>query len=157
MLLSQQYSGNRHLYISWDAAVWHRSKILKEHLNHINSDDYILLHGTPVVKLAPLPTSAQFLNIIESVFSGLAKSVIHNSDYGSVEECQGAIDRYFQERNRHFLTHPKKAGNTSGVKNWLSLYLTKRITVIRRSEDIPHVRLLKSTQKLHQIAPFFAP
>ena len=27
-----------------------------------------------------------------------------------MEGAVNAIDRYFQERNEHFLTHPKKAG-----------------------------------------------
>jgi len=63
------------------------------------------------VKLAPLPKSAQFLNVIESVFSGLAKAVIHNSDYESVEACKTAIDRHFRERNEYFEQNPRRAGN----------------------------------------------
>jgi hypothetical protein len=65
----------------------------------------------PIVKLAPLPASAQFLNVIESVFSGMAKAVIHNSDYQSLEECKKAIDTYFAERNEFFKQNPKRAGN----------------------------------------------
>ncbi|MFH1935154.1 MAG: IS630 family transposase, partial [Pseudomonadota bacterium] len=65
----------------------------------------------PLVKLAPLPTSAQFLNVIESVFSGMARAIIHNSDYQSVDDCKSAIDKYFWERNDHFQKHPKRAGN----------------------------------------------
>ena len=60
--------------------------------------------------LAPLPSNAQFLNVIESVFSGMAKAIIHNSDYQSVDECKIAIDRYFLERNQAFLDNPKRAG-----------------------------------------------
>jgi hypothetical protein len=63
------------------------------------------------MKTAPLPAGAQFLNIIESVFSGMAKAIIHNSDYPSVEVAKGAIDRYFVERNEQFLQHPKRAGD----------------------------------------------
>jgi hypothetical protein len=62
------------------------------------------------VELAPLPSSAQFLNVIESVFSGMAKAIIHNSDYQSIEECKLAIDMYFSERNQAFLENPKRAG-----------------------------------------------
>jgi hypothetical protein len=36
----------------------------------------------PVVDLAPLPAGAQFLNVIESVFSGMAPAIIANSNYG---------------------------------------------------------------------------
>ena len=64
-----------------------------------------------MVKLAPLPSCAQFLNVIESVFSGMAKAIIHNSDYQSDDECRAAIDRYFLERNQHFKDNPKRAGN----------------------------------------------
>jgi hypothetical protein len=47
------------------------------------------------VTFAPLPTRAQFLNVIESVFSGMARAIIHNSDYLSVKEAMSAIDLYF--------------------------------------------------------------
>jgi hypothetical protein len=62
------------------------------------------------VELAPLPSGAQFLNVIESVFRGMARAIIHNSDYESVEECRRAIDRYIKERNQYFLENPKRAG-----------------------------------------------
>jgi hypothetical protein len=52
-----------------------------------------------------LPASAQFLNVIETIFS-----LIYNSDYGSVEEAMAAIDRYLAERNEHFLKSPQRAG-----------------------------------------------
>ena len=48
--------------------------------------------------------------VIESVFSGLARAILHNSDYESVAECKEAIDRYFAERNRAFLEQPRRAG-----------------------------------------------
>jgi hypothetical protein len=41
----------------------------------------------------------------------MARAIIHNSDYGSVDKAKEAIDRYFEERNRHFLDHPRRAGN----------------------------------------------
>jgi hypothetical protein len=63
-----------------------------------------------MVKLAPLPARAQFLNVIESIFSGLATAVIHNSDYQSVDQAKAAIDRYFKERNQYFRDHPRRAG-----------------------------------------------
>jgi ABC-type Na+ transport system ATPase subunit NatA len=40
----------------------------------------------------------------------MAKSVIHNSDYQSVDECTAAIDRYFNKRNQDFLKNPRRAG-----------------------------------------------
>lgn len=66
--------------------------------------------GEPQLELAPLPASAQFLNVIESVFSGMARSIIHRSDYESKAAAQAAMDRYFKERNEHFLAHPQRAG-----------------------------------------------
>jgi hypothetical protein len=62
------------------------------------------------VELAPLPVCAQFLNVIESVFSGMARAVLHNSDYESVDECMAAIDAYFKERNDRFRENPRRAG-----------------------------------------------
>ena len=99
------------IYFSWDAASWHASKKLYEKVESINSSEYKKNNKTPFVKLAPLPACAQFLNVIESVFSGMARSIIHNSDYQSVEECQVAIDLYFKERNQHFKENPKRAGD----------------------------------------------
>jgi len=48
--------------------------------------------------------------VIESVFSGIARSIIHNSDYADVSEARTAIDRYFSERNSSFLGNPARAG-----------------------------------------------
>jgi len=99
------------IYFSWDAASWHASKELQKRVDEINSDEFKQKIKSPMVKLAPLPTCAQFLNVIESVFSGMAKAIIHNSDYQSVEECKSAIDRYYSDRNEYFKKHPKRAGN----------------------------------------------
>ena len=59
----------------------------------------------------PASRSLQFLNVIESVFSGMARSIIHNSDYPSVGAAISAIDRYFEERNAHFARQPRRAGS----------------------------------------------
>jgi hypothetical protein len=59
----------------------------------------------------PLPAGAQFLNVIESVFSGLAQAIIHNSDYESVEMAKAAIDRCISDSNEHFRRHPTRAGS----------------------------------------------
>ena len=109
-ILLEKYRGCDRLYFSWDAASWHASKALQEKVKTINLPDYREAGLTPFVELVRLPKSAQFLNVIESVFSGMARAIIHNSDYQSVEEAVTAIDRYFRERNEHFLNHPKRAG-----------------------------------------------
>jgi hypothetical protein len=109
-LLLYKYTTEERIYFSWDAASWHASKKLYEKVIEVNAPEFRNKHHTPHVELAPLPSSAQFLNVIESVFSGMAKAVIHNSDYQSVDECKVAIDRYFAERNHAFLENPKRAG-----------------------------------------------
>lgn len=105
-ILIEKYHDENSIYLSWDAASWHASKELNKEVKEHNKTGI-----KPNVKLAPLPACAQFLNVIESVFSGMAKAVIHNSDYQSVDECKTAIDLYFDERNRFFLENPKRAGN----------------------------------------------
>jgi len=109
-VLLERYRGCDRLYFSWDAASWHASKALYEKVKNVNLPEYRAEAQTPIVELAPLPKSAQFLNVIESIFSGMARAIIHNSDYQSVEQAVVAIDRYFRERNEHFLNYPKKAG-----------------------------------------------
>jgi transposase len=110
-ILINKYENKSRIYFSWDAASWHASKKLEKEVSCINSDGYRIEHNTPFVSLAPLPASSQFLNVIESIFSGMARAIIHNSDYQSVEECKAAIDRYFSERNDYFIKNPKRAGN----------------------------------------------
>ncbi|MFI5163019.1 MAG: transposase, partial [Sphingobacteriales bacterium] len=109
-ILIEQYQGASRLYLSWDAARWHTSKKLKAELERLNSSQYRDLNKNPLIELAPLPNSAQFLNVIESIFSGMAKSVIHHSDYKDVEECKDALDIYVKQRNQHFLENPHRAG-----------------------------------------------
>jgi hypothetical protein len=102
---------NRHLsriYLSWDAASWHISKRLSERIASNNVMAHVT--GSTSVELAPLPAGAQFLNVIESVFSGMARAVIHSSDYQSKDDAKAAIDRYFCERNRNFRLTPQRAG-----------------------------------------------
>ncbi len=106
-LLRSQYANRRRIFLSWDAASWHVSKRLKTHLEEINN------HAAgefPIVEVAPLPAGAQFLNVIESVFSGMARAIIHNSDYATVDDARNAIDRYLRDRNLHFHTEPARAG-----------------------------------------------
>lgn len=109
-VLIQEYSNEERIYFSWDAASWHASKELYSKIEEINGDEFRKANKSPFVELAPLPASAQFLNVIESVFSGLAKSVIHNSNYQSVEEAKKAIDTHFADRNLNFKKNPKRAG-----------------------------------------------
>jgi transposase len=111
-LLVERYHDRRKIYLSWDAASWHISKRLGQRIEENNAAT--LSNGGPMVETAPLPSSAQFLNVIESVFSGMARAIIHNSDYKALDDAKAAVDRYFADRNAHFLQHPRRAG----VKIW---------------------------------------
>ena len=66
-ILLEEYRDEECLYLSWDAASWHDSKKLNEKVEEVNSPEYRTEHGTPMVELAPLPSRAQFLNVIESI------------------------------------------------------------------------------------------
>lgn len=110
-ILLDQYKENSLLYLSWDAASWHASKAFFGEIARLNEYEYRAIHHTPAVALVPLPASAQFLNVIESIFSGMARAIIHNSNYASIEDCKAAIDQYIIERNEYFKAHPKRAGD----------------------------------------------
>jgi transposase len=107
-ILIDRYSDRRKLYLSWDAASWHISKQLVARIEAHNSA--VPDKGGPLIETAPLPAGAQFLNVIESVFSGMARAIIHNSDYTSIDVAKAAIDQYFGDRNANFQQHPKRAG-----------------------------------------------
>jgi transposase len=92
-ILMVKYADQSCIYFSWDAASWHASKVLYSRVEEINSDQFRATHRGPIVRLAPLPSCAQFLNVIESVFSGMARAIIHNSDYRSVEHSERAGDK----------------------------------------------------------------
>jgi len=108
--LVKEYGHKNQIYLSLDAASWHMSKMLyaqvAKHNDAITRGDI----AGPIVDLAPLPAGAQFLNVVESVFSGMARAIIANSNYQSVEEARAAIERYIQERNEKFRRTPKRAG-----------------------------------------------
>jgi hypothetical protein len=61
---------------AWDAASWHISKLLQQYVELHNEAVLTAQAIGPTVALAPLPTGAQFLNVIESVFSGMARAII---------------------------------------------------------------------------------
>jgi transposase len=107
-ILVEKYRDRRKIYLSWDAASWHISKELGERIDEHNLT--VVESGGPVVETAPLPSGAQFLNVIESVFSGMSQAIIQNSDYPTLDAAKAAIDRYFEERNASFREHPQRAG-----------------------------------------------
>jgi hypothetical protein len=107
-VLIAKYADRSKFYLSWDAASWHISKELNQRI--VKHNCQVDERGGVVVEAAPLPSGAQFLNVIESVFSGMSRAIIHSSNYHSVDDAKAAIDRYFDERNDYFQKHPHRAG-----------------------------------------------
>jgi transposase len=128
-VLIEGYREATKLYLSWDAASWHLSKKLTTFVEDHNASS--ALRGEPTIELAPLPASAQFLNVIESVFSGMARSIIHRSNYDSKDAAKAAIDGYFTERNAHFLAHPRRAGR----KIWGKELVTPNFSASNNCKD----------------------
>ena len=108
ILFNQHYKMKK-LYITWDCASWHSSNALVSWLEDFNAETERSGVG-PIIEFIPLPTSSQFLDVIESVFSGMKRSVIHNSDYQSEAEMKTVISQHFRERNEHFRENPKRVG-----------------------------------------------
>lgn len=140
-LLISKYSNEKRIYFSWDAASWHASKKFKQAVDEHNKSKKL-----PKVKLAPLPACAQFLNVIESVFSGMAKAIIHNSDYQSVDECARAINRYFSDRNKFYIQNPQKAGN----KIWGKERVEPRFSESNNCKDPQYLHNFKQTKGSRQ-------
>ena len=108
ILYNQNYNKSK-IYITWDAVSWHRSNELLDWLDNFNAETNDIGEG-PLIEFIPLPTSSQFLNVIESIFSGMKRAVVHHSDYQSEEEMKSAISGHFVERNAYFKENPKRAG-----------------------------------------------
>ena len=108
-ILYNQYYTKTKLYITCDAVAWHNSGPFLEALDQFNDETKALSVG-PIIELVPLPTSAQFLNVIEGVLSGMTRAVINNSDYSDAAHMKLAISKYFSERNEHFRHNPRRVG-----------------------------------------------
>lgn len=135
-VLRERYAGYKTLYLSWDSAPWHRSERVIGHLAAINETAH--LGSGPRIVILPLPTSAQFLNVIESVFSGMARAVLHNSDYASVEEATAAVSgtenssrihgrRARRSGGRSRSTHPFERATTAKTRDgWVGQRSARR-------------------------------
>jgi transposase len=108
ILYNQQHDKSK-IYLTWDAASWHRSEELVQWTDAFNA--WNSTSGTgPHIVFIPLPSNSQFLDVIEAVFSGMKRAVIHNSDYQSPAEMKAAISMHFRERNEFFRDNPKRVG-----------------------------------------------
>ena len=108
-ILYNQYYSKTKLYVTWDAVGWHNSGPFLEALDRFNEETRALSVG-PVIELVPLPTSSQFLNVIEGVLNGMTRAVINNSDYADAGQMKSAISKHFSERNEHFKHNPRRVG-----------------------------------------------
>jgi transposase len=108
-LLFNEHHDMRRLYITWDAAFWHDSNALIAWLDTFNAQTREERAG-PIIELVPLPRCSQFLNVIESVFSGMKRAVIHHSDYDGETAMTSAISAHFKDRNDFFKQNPRRAG-----------------------------------------------
>jgi transposase len=108
-LLFNQHPTVARIFLTWDAASWHSSISLIEWLDVFNAQTLECGLG-PIIQLVPLPTSSQFLDVLEAVLSGMKRAVVHHSDYQSVGELKTAISSHFVERNAFFKENPRRAG-----------------------------------------------
>ena len=108
-ILFNQHSTVTRIFLTWDAASWHSSISLIEWLDVFNAQTLEAGFG-PTIQLVPLPTSSQFLDVLEAVFSGMKRAVVHHSDYQSVVELKTAVSSHFVERNAFFKENPRRAG-----------------------------------------------
>ena len=104
-MLREAYRGCSRNYLTWDALASHNSKMVTAWIDDANGK------AGPSFEVCPLPSNAQFLNVVESTFGNTRKAVIHNSDYASADEMRTAIANYLDERNAYFLANPRRAGN----------------------------------------------
>lgn len=103
--LREKHQDRSRICLTWDALSSHNSALVRSWIEQANEA------APPAIEVYPLPSNAQFLNVVESTFSNIRRAVIHNSDYGSVEEMQAAISRYLDERNAFYKVNPQRAGN----------------------------------------------
>jgi transposase len=74
-VLTKEYAGLETLYFSWDAASWHMSRRFYAEIARVNEESDVN-DAMPKIELVPLPACAQFLNVIESIFSGMARVAV---------------------------------------------------------------------------------
>jgi hypothetical protein len=108
-ILFNQHPNAARIFLTWDAAAWHSSASLIEWLDAFNAQTSVSGVG-PTIHLVPLPTSSQFLDVLEAVFSGMKRAVVHHSDYQSAAELKTAVSSHFAERNAFFKENPRRAG-----------------------------------------------
>jgi hypothetical protein len=108
-LLVQKYHDRRKLYLSWDAASWHISKGLYRRVDEQNS---AFLEGVADLGLKPpccqqAHSSSTLSNRYSVVWPDRSSTIVITK---TLDDAKAAIDRYFADRNAHFMEHPRRAG-----------------------------------------------
>lgn len=67
--------------------------------------------------LAPLPAGAQFLNVVESVFSGTARAILANSNYGSIERLERQSIAILGSETKRSRSHQSARAVPYGARN----------------------------------------
>lgn len=130
---------NQHLmatsiFLTWDAASWHSSVLLIEWLDAFNEQTLVTGFG-PTIWLVPLPTSSQFLDVLEAVFSGMKRAVVHHSDYQSVIELKMAVSSHFVERNAFLRRTQNALQRKSGTSISSRIQTTLALGTIANGDD----------------------
>lgn len=105
-MIARDYADCPAIFFTWDAITVHSSKVVTAWIANHNATA-----KGPHIEVVPLPSNSQFLNVIESVFGGMKKAVICNSDYATPHDMQKAIARHFEDRNIYYRENPKRAGD----------------------------------------------
>jgi DDE superfamily endonuclease len=108
-ILHNQYHTKTKLYVTWDGVACHNSGPFLEALDQFNDETRASSVG-PIIELVPLPTSSQFLNVIEGVLSGMTRAVINNSDYPDAAQMKQAISTALQREECAFRHNPRRVG-----------------------------------------------
>jgi hypothetical protein len=66
----------------------------------------------------------------------MAKAVIHNSDYQSVNDAVAAIDRHLADRNQEFRDNPRRAGG----KIWGEEIVEAKFSEANNCKDARYMR-----------------
>ncbi len=93
---------------------------------------------------------AQFLNVIESVFSGMARAIIHNSDYPSLDAGRLPSTGISRTEMSIFGNIPSERGERFGDRNELRVRSRKATTARIHSTD---ERLRSLTESSRPCAP----
>src|ERR1700737_1472441 len=112
-ILYNQYRTKTKLYVTCDAVAWHNSGPFLEALDQFNEETRTFAVG-PIIELVPLPTSSQFLNVIEGVLSGMTRAVINNSDYPDAAQINRASQKHSARRKSPLNTTPGGSVRKSG-------------------------------------------